>query len=273
MRGIGDPSGCIDHSRVDARFALVKSLCLATITASIFLAGSGCIIVESGDSDDSANDESSSAEATEETGNPYPGDNVCEDLIRCMEVVAPEATTSIKSNYGEMGVCWMNPTITAEDCMKDCYGQLKGFNELFPDEPECTVCDSNSDCVGADGNFCTPSGFCIEYDECHPFDDPCPSGQACKVDWTYDSFQCVDPAGLNLVGDSCNGDDTCVFGVCLNNNSGEFPGLATSVCVLPCPLGDDAFCESAIEGTVCGNPSSGPAPTPDPDLGVCKFPG
>jgi hypothetical protein len=56
--------------------------------------------------------------------------------------------------FGSDGTCWQGNAMDAQLCLDACKSGLTMLNELFPDEPKCSLCENHSECDTAGGELC-----------------------------------------------------------------------------------------------------------------------
>lgn len=204
---------------------------------------------------------------------------ICDRYLACVAVVAPGELPAAQMGFGSKGSCWQGSEDEAELCLEACASGLETFNEAFPDEEKCGVCQENAECDMAGGELCyfgkctvtsCSDGVvdakevcdgqpgcdadCLGPSECNLFSNHgCTLSLRCSlapVDGAGDkSAVCTSSSDFPRLstGESC-GDD--VYAVCdlgLGCASAKLlpscePGLGNGCCTSLCVLSDTSAC-------------------------------
>lgn len=207
---------------------------------------------------------------------------ICQRYIACISVVAPAQLPEAQMGFGDNGTCWQGSQTDAQLCMDACEAGLTMFNELFPEEAKCALCQDHSECDTAAGELChlgkcevtTCGNGLVEAEEICDLqpncDLDCQGPQPCNPMSAYGCGQlsicrvasilidgvptvnaeCWDSFGTADVGGSCGHENYCAAGL----------GCAIKAihpsCVAPddegccapyCDLGDSKPCTAGLQ--------------------------
>ena len=79
---------------------------------------------------------------------------ICERYLACISVVAPGELPTAQMGFGSDGTCWQGSESDAQLCLDACMAGLEDFNEVFPEEKKCGLCQEHSECNMAAGELC-----------------------------------------------------------------------------------------------------------------------
>ena len=79
---------------------------------------------------------------------------ICERYLACISVVAPGELPTAQMGFGSNGTCWEGSESDAQLCLDACMAGLEDFNEVFPEEKKCGLCQEHSECNMAAGELC-----------------------------------------------------------------------------------------------------------------------
>lgn len=142
-------------------------------------------------------------DGTESGGsNPH---EICERYLACIAAVSPGGLPEAQMGFGENGSCWQGSESEAQLCLDACQAGLEMFNQQFPEEAACGLCQTHSECDMAAGELCH-LGQCTVTKCSNGIIDPgeiCDSQPNCAAD-------CKGPQECNPIsGYGCSGFEAC----------------------------------------------------------------
>ncbi|WAS90971.1 hypothetical protein [Nannocystis punicea] len=227
---------------------------------------------------------------------------ICERYLQCVAVVAPGDLPTVQMGYGDNGMCWQGSEADAQLCLDACQAGLEMFNDLFPEEPKCGLCQDHSECDMAAGELChlgkcevTTCGDGIVDDQdicdgqpqcdlncqgpqdCNPISNfGCMQDEVCTVDndgheFVYANCRDLGDPGAQ-VGAPCIWNNDCHVGlVCAcqqNYPACESPGVE-GICASYCDLGAPNPCPDPLTCVPYEDETGGLLPPELGFLGVC----
>lgn len=167
----------------------------------------------------------------------------CVGYLACISVVAPGDLPAAQMGFGSNGTCWQGSESEAQLCLDACMAGLEDFNEVFPEEKKCGLCQEHSECNMAAGELChlgkcevttcgdgivQPEEICDSQPECKPSCQglqPCNpiSGHGCQESGSEVCFpqwdtqavraECLEPVNPLVSEDAPCGNDYCLPGL------------------------------------------------------------
>ena len=192
---------------------------------------------------------------------------LCEQYLGCIAVASPETLPTAQMGFGEGGTCWQGSADAAQQCIEACQAGLEQYNEAYPKEPKCALCQGHDECDAAAGELCylgkctvttCSDGIVDEMEMCDSqpgCDDDCQGPRECNPLTNYgcDLMRRCE-VRVESVDDQPRGVPNC----------SQFPGWVAEG--KPCGGEDNNLCDS---GLVCADPSELPACAAGPMEGCC----
>lgn len=148
----------------------------------------------------------STGSTTEDTGGSSPRE-ICERYLGCVSLVAPGELPTAQMGFGESGTCWQGSENDAQLCLDACKAGLETFNEAFPDEPKCAICQGHTECDADAGELCYQGKCTVTTcsDGIVDAEEICDSQPGCDAD-------CLGPSECNPIsGYGCTESKTCAI--------------------------------------------------------------
>ncbi|PCC72804.1 hypothetical protein SAMN02745121_01922 [Nannocystis exedens] len=250
----------------------------------------------------------STGSSTGDTGGPSTH-AICDRYLACISAAAPGELPAAQMGFGQNGTCWQGSENDAQLCLDACEAGLETFNEAFPDEPKCALCQDHTECDADAGELCdqgkctvttcsdgvvdaeevcdSQPGYdadCLGPSECNPFSNfGCSESNTCAIQpmYTFDEItlaRCLSYPEwfFALEGDPCQdfGPDPTVCDLGLGCASPALlpdcdPGMGKGCCTPLCTLDDPQQC-SVNEKCVPYQDASGYILAPELTyLGMC----
>ncbi len=93
-------------------------------------------------------------------GGPAGGsDPICDRYVACVAATQPAALEQVRAQYGDEGACWESPDLAAA-CVSGCREGLAASRATHPDEPLCSACTGDDECVAPGLGRCV-EGACV----------------------------------------------------------------------------------------------------------------
>ena len=187
-------------------------------------------------------------EAESETGTSTTHE-LCERYLDCIAVASPETLPTAQMGFGEGGTCWQGNADTAQQCIEACQAGLEQYNEAYPDEPKCGLCQAHDECDATAGELChlgkctvttCSDGIVDEMEICDSqpgCDDDCQGPRECNP---LTNYGCPLMRRCEVTADYVDGE---IRGV---PNCSQFPGWVAEG--EPCGGEDNNLCDSGLAG-------------------------